>query len=742
MTKLNAALLFLAFTVSASLAHADQGSLVNSGGSTSAGSAGVNITSSVTTPAGTLTIHCSATGSGGCVGGTLEFQSTDGTTSLSSTFSSGGAIESCSGGGRGGHVTCGYALNGNFSGTLTVSGATQAILGVTSESFPVGGSASGTTAYNSTYSPFYYSDSEQILRSDDLKGTNQITFGSQGNGVGNFYGAYGIALDKSGRIYVADTYNCRVVRMDDMNGTNWTTYGGTCGSAPGQFYDPDGIAVDSLNRIYIMDTGNSRFVRIDDMTGTNWTTFGTVGSGVNQFLSFTSVTVDAGNHIYIPDGGNRRIVRIDDMTGANWTVLTQSPPVNGVSYSFASPAAVALDAAGRIYVADDGSYAPEVIRVNDMTGAGWTSIYVAPTGTTGLNSISVDAGGSVFTGGGGVKIVDNMAGVLNSSGNVAPFGTYYVFGVTPVPITSPPPSAVSLSPATLNFSANVGATSPAQPVTIFNFGGAPLNLSGVSASSGFNETDGCPAQLVAGSSCTVNVSFTATVTGQNNGSLTITDNSGNAGATQSVILVGTATGPIASVTPPSLTFASQPVNTTSAGQNVTLQNTGTGPMQVNSVSTAAPFSQSSSCGSIAAGSSCTITVYFTPTAMGAANGTLTISDNAGTQTVSLSGTGSAPVTLSTTSLNFGRVALRSTSSPQSVTLKNLQAVTLNFTSIATTAGFKISSNTCGSSIGGGASCTVGVTFSPTTKGTLTGTLTFTDNAVNSPQVVNLTGTGK
>ena len=68
-----------------------------------------------------------------------------------------------------------------------------------------------------------------------------------------------------------------------MNGTNWTSYGGTCGSGRGQFYDPSGIAVDSAGKIYVMDTGNSRVVRIDDMTGANWVSYGSVGSGVGQF---------------------------------------------------------------------------------------------------------------------------------------------------------------------------------------------------------------------------------------------------------------------------------------------------------------------------------------------------------------------------------------------------------------------------------------------------------------------------
>ncbi len=727
------------------LGYADQGGFTNSGGSASAG-ASVAINSTTADPAGTLNIACPSTGSTGCTSGSLSFASDDGTTQISATFTSGSATESCYGGGRGGHTTCYYTISANFSGVLTENGATQAIVGETSQSFeysPIAGAASGTSTYNSAYSPFYYSDTEQILRSDDLQGTNQITYGSGGGGVGQFYGAYGIALDSLGRIYIADTYNCRVVRIDDMKGTNWTTYGGTCGSGPGEFYDPMGIAVDSTGKIYVMDTGNSRLISIDDMTGANWTTFGSVGSGVDQFASFLSVAVDASNRIYVADAGNLRIVRMDDMTGANWTTLSQSPPINGVSYSFASPMAVAVDSAGRIYIADD-EYEPAVVRVDDMTGANWTSVFIGSSGGSALNSIAVDSGGTVFVSGDyGVRTVDDMLGVLTSGGAIGPIGTYYIFGITPVPVANPRPSAISLSPTSLSFSQNVGTQSATQTVTIANFGGSALSVSDVSATGPFGATSNCPLQLAAGSNCTVSVTFTPTITGPSNGMLTVTDDSGNAGATQTVALTGTGTAPGANVSPTSLSFSSQVVGTTSASKTVTLKSTGTGPLQITTVGTNAPFIiTSNSCsGSISPSSSCTVQVAFSPTALGSASGTLTITDNAGTQTVKLSGTGIAPVALSVSSLNFGKVKVGTTSTAKTVSLTNHQSVSLNFSSSATTSSYAISSNTCGTSLKANGKCTVGVTFSPTVTGMTTGSLTFIDDASNSPQVVSLTGAG-
>src|ERR1700704_3537898 len=335
-------------------AYADQGGFTNSGGTLSGGS-------SVANPLGTLTV----------AGGALAFRSTDGTTAIDASFSSGSTVERCSGGGRGGHVTCAFTFKGSFSGTLTVNGATQAINGSTSQVYRTDGVVvTGTTGYNSAYTPFYFSNSGQILRSDDLNGTNLISYGTQGSDFGQFYGAYGIALDSAGRIYIADTYNGRVVRIDDMNGTNWTSFG-TWGSDVGQFMNPSGISLDSVGRIYLMDTGNNRLVRMYDMNGTNWTTMSGIGSGVGQFAQYVApVAFDASGRIYVADSGNKRIVRMDDMNGTNWTTLTQSPVIYIYIYSFGSPIGVAVDAAGRIYVADASS----VVRVDDMTGANWTSI--------------------------------------------------------------------------------------------------------------------------------------------------------------------------------------------------------------------------------------------------------------------------------------------------------------------------------------------------------------------------------
>jgi hypothetical protein len=79
-------------------------------------------------------------------------------------------------------------------------------------------------------------------------------------------------------------------------------------------------------------------------------------------------------------------------------------------------------------------------------------------------------------------------------------------------------------------------------------------------------------------------------------------------------------------------------------------------------------------------------------------------------------------------LAFGSVTVGQTSAAQSVTISNVQAVPLNFTSITISpASYAISANTCGASIGAGANCSVSVTFTPASQTTVNGSLTVVDN---------------
>jgi hypothetical protein len=109
-------------------------------------------------------------------------------------------------------------------------------------------------------------------------------------------------------------------------------------------------------------------------------------------------------------------------------------------------------------------------------------------------------------------------------------------------------------------------------------------------------------------------------------------------------------------------------------------------------------------------------------------------------TIQLTG-GLPPPTVSPASLSFGNEVVGTTSLAKTVTLTNTGTGTLEISSITPSGNFAISANTCGSTLAGKKSCKVSITFTPVALGRVTGTLTFTDNAVNSPQSILLAGTG-
>lgn len=94
----------------------------------------------------------------------------------------------------------------------------------------------------------------------------------------------------SAKIYIVDSGNDRIVRIDDMTGAGWTTFG-TFGDGTNQFSDPKGIFVDTAGRIYVTDDDSNRIVRVNDMNGSGWATFGSSGNGKSQFSSPRGVFV-------------------------------------------------------------------------------------------------------------------------------------------------------------------------------------------------------------------------------------------------------------------------------------------------------------------------------------------------------------------------------------------------------------------------------------------------------------------
>jgi hypothetical protein len=197
-----------------------------------------------------------------------------------------------------------------------------------------------------------------------------------------------------------------------------------------------------------------------------------------------------------------------------------------------------------------------------------------------------------------------------------------------------------------------------------------------------------------------------------------------------------------------ISFPNQVVGTISAPQNITLTNTGTAALSIarKRVSGRFQLASGTTCGSsVAPGAKCTLSVVFEPAATGTTTGLLSLSDSASSkpQVIELSGSGTV-ISLSPAQLNFGSQQVGTKSAPQNVTVTNTGSMTVNVTNV-TIGGtnFKdyFETNTCGSQIAPGASCTISVTFAPIATGTRNADAQISDSGGGSPQQVPLTGTG-
>lgn len=304
--------------------------------------------------------------------------------------------------------------------------------------------------------------------------------------------------------------------------------------------------------------------------------------------------------------------------------------------------------------------------------------------------------------------------------------------------------AIGLSPTSLAFNTQaVGTASAAQAITVTNTGTVQLAISQIATTGDFNEADTCTTAAIApNSTCTIQVRFLPTATGSRTGTLTIYGNVSGGQTTASLAGTGSPAAAIV-LNPIALTFPSTAINATSVAQNITISNTGSTTITLQPPAVTGDFIlTANTCGSkLDPSTGCTVSIAFTPTASGTRSGAFTITDDAGTQTASLTGTGTTPATdtLSLLTLTFGPQQLATSSAPQQLILTNSGDVPLTLISVQTASADFSVVNSCGNSLNAHSACAISVTFAPQVVGAVAGTLTVADEYRS--QTVSLFGIG-
>ncbi len=374
----------------------------------------------------------------------------------------------------------------------------------------------------------------------------------------------GAAVDASGNVYIADTYNGTVDEIMAVNGS--IPASPVVNILSNSFSYPKGLAVDASGDVFVADQGNNAVKEIIAVNGSipASPTIVTLGSGFNQPYG---VAVDASGDVFVANFGNNLV---QEMVAVGGTIPA-SPTVNTLGSGFSSPYGVAVDASGDVFVADQGNDAvKEILAVSGSIPTSPT-INTLGSGFTGPSGITLDASGNVFVTDQGSNVVKEILAVNGSipaSPTVLSLGSGFSFptGVGVLPngnifvsdtynraAKEIQPGAVNLGSVAVN-----PATSPTVPLqftftastTLSNIPvltlGAP-NLDFTDAGSG----DTClpNTDYTAGQSCTLFLQFNPVRPGIRQGVVALNSNSGVIATTD---LYGVGTGPQVTFSPAAL----------------------------------------------------------------------------------------------------------------------------------------------------------------------------------------------
>ncbi len=487
----------------------------------------------------------------------------------------------------------------------------------------------------------------------------------------------GIALDSSGKIYAADCPACYgesgspsvMVYPAGSNGN--AAPSATIGGDSTGLATPYGITVDSTGNIYVADDGNIRdggsiapgvYVYPAGSHGNAAPITSISGTDTGLDTPY-GIAVDSSGNIYVADDGDETCDATESVyvypakTSGNVAPIAT---IGGSNTALCYPSGIALDSSGNIYVADIGAtsvfvYPPLGSSTGPLNEAPIATISGSSTGLFDPIGIAVDSSANIYVADNGEVFTTGSVFVYSagSNGNIAPTAT--ISGpltelAAPLFIAfQPATTALSAAPTKLSFgSVDATATSKPKKVTLTNKGTAAAAIRSVTATPPFAIAgdNTCSGQTIAvKKKCSFDVEFAPATPGAvTGGSIDVSYN----GTSPMMSLSGTGIA-VKLKGPSKETFSPEAAGGTGTPKKIKISNPATVSVSLGATSvfgidpTAFTITANSCTGTLAAKGNCTITMEFTPGAhaTGAQSATVgssyTYGANAGVVSVPISG---------------------------------------------------------------------------------------------------------